>query len=280
LPRQKALGQEDTKTLIELCRSGANASVLAAKYGVSRRTVVRILGRARAEGVAVEVRQGRPKKVEVVRDDRPVVFEIVRVPISVVADLCARFHSYGSAGKISVYNFAVMEDGKPVAAFSWQPPPPGAASSVCPEAPQGVLALSRMVAVPKNERRLRHISKPLRHQMLKLIDRTRWPVLTTYSDEGQGHTGHVYKCSGWHPTIRAERIFYIDSNGKRASISTSDKHNARGLRPGGTTTLQRWEHWACGRGGAAEWMSGHGWKKVPTRHKWRSGNSASTWVKS
>lgn len=34
------------------------------------------------------------------------------------------------------------------------------------------------------------VSKPLRRQMRVEIDRGRWPVLITYSDEGQGHTGH------------------------------------------------------------------------------------------
>jgi tRNA U34 5-carboxymethylaminomethyl modifying GTPase MnmE/TrmE len=57
-------------------------------------------------------------------------------------------------------------------------------------------------ALPREERRLRHISKPLKRQMRDLIDRTRWPVLVTYSDEGQGHLGHVYKCSGWQKTTR------------------------------------------------------------------------------
>jgi len=78
-----------------------------------------------------------------------------------------------------------------VAAYAWQPPPPGASRAVCPEAPEGVLALSRMVAVPRDERRLQHVSTPLRRQMRVLIDRGRWPVLVTYSDEGQGHTGNA-----------------------------------------------------------------------------------------
>lgn len=98
---------------------------------------------------------------------------------------------YRSVGQVFVLAYAVIEDGAPVAAFVWQPPAPGAARSVCPEAPYGVLALSRMVALPRDERRLRHISKPLRAQMRRLIDRGRWPVLVTYSDEGQGHTGYV-----------------------------------------------------------------------------------------
>lgn len=108
-----------------------------------------------------------------------------------VLGLFEKHHAYAGISKSTTYLFAVEEAGHCIAAFAWQPPPPGAAQSICGEAPHGVLALSRMVAVPRAERELRHISKPLRRQMKDLIDRTRWPVLVTYSDEGLGHTGHV-----------------------------------------------------------------------------------------
>jgi hypothetical protein len=32
---------------------------------------------------------------------------------------------------------------------------------------------------------------------MRLIDRTRWPVLLTYADSGQGHTGAIYLAAGW-----------------------------------------------------------------------------------
>lgn len=128
-------------------------------------------------------------------DQRPGTLDEVRA-------LCEAHHGYGSAGGVSAYAFVVVERGTNIAGYAWQPPPPNAAATVCPEAPGGVLALSRMVAVPKDERELKHVSKPLREQVKKLIDRTRWPVLVTYSDEGQGHTGYVYKCSGWEATTR------------------------------------------------------------------------------
>ena len=114
-------------------------------------------------------------------------------------------YPYGGSGRVAVYSFGVLEGSTLVAAFAWQPPPVGAARSVNSHAPHGVLALSRMVSVPKEERRLKHVSKPLRFQMLYLIDRTRWPSLVTYSDEGLGHTGFVYQTSGWKKTTRTLR---------------------------------------------------------------------------
>jgi len=145
--------------------------------------------------------------------------------LSVVRGLCEKYHGYGSCGGTSTYNYCVTEDGNPVAAFSWLPPAFGSAKSVCPEHPAGVLALSRMVAVPKAERQLKHISKPLMIQMKKLIDRSRWPVLVTYSDEGQGHTGYVYQCSGWEMRGRRKSEVYESEFGDRKSSYSSGSRN-------------------------------------------------------
>lgn len=181
------------------------------------------------------------------------MIDIQKISLDSVRSLCERHHGYGSVGGVSVYAFGVIEPSGLVAAYAWQPPPPGAARAICPEAPQGVLALSRMVAVPRTERILKHVSKPLRRQMKILIDRTRWPVLVTYSDEGLGHTGYVYQCSGWEPTAKAMRPVFLNADAKRASSYSNGKSNDRDLVKSGTTTLQRWEHWACARGGAREW---------------------------
>lgn len=197
--------------------------------------------------------------------------------LGVVAALCREHHGYASAGSVAVYSFAVFENGVAVAGFAWQPPPPGCAKAVCPEAPHGVLALSRMVAVPRDARALKHISRPLRHQMRHLIDRGRWPVLVTFNDVGQGHTGHVYKCSGWKRGEERKADTRTADDGSRVSRYSNGKtHPERGTR--GQTTLVRWEHWACDRGHAAEYIAAHGWSRVPTGRRWTSGNPAFTLV--
>lgn len=207
--------------------------------------------------------------------------DLREVTLKDVRDLFVEHHGYKSAGTVQVYAFAVFEGDKIVAAYVWQPPPPGAARAVCPEAPHGVLALSRMVALPKGERELRHVSKPLRKQMRSLIDRTRWPVLLTYSDEGLGHTGHVYLCSGWEKTARVARPVFSDEKGARASSYSNGRHGSRSnVQRTGKTHLQRWEHWACPRGTADAWMASFGWRRVAVVGKvWRSGRQAFTIVK-
>lgn len=195
-----------------------------------------------------------------------------------VAELCEKFHPYGSSGKLSVYAFGVFEGGRIVAGYLWMPPPIGSARSVCPEAPFGVLALSRMVAVPRHERALNHVSKPLRAQMKSEIDRTRWPVLVTYSDSTKGHTGHVYKCSGWEKTTKRQTKFY-EVNGVRVSSYVSGKNRDTTGMDVVKGEIQRWEHWACERGHAFEHMSANGWERVEvTGKKWRNGSQVHTIV--
>ena len=231
-------------------------------------------------------------------------YEIRATTIAEVRDLFARFHPYKGAGNCAVYAFAVIEDEKPVVAYLWQPPPPGAAKSVFKELPAGVLALSRMVATPRDERRLQHISKPLRWQMKNLIDRVRWPVCITYSDESVGHqppcfgpdlskpeqtdceckgpfhTGHVYKCSGWQKTKRRKAPTYTTSDGRRIS-SYSDGGHMKHLPEGvvkGSAWIQRWEQWADGERESLVSAFNSAWERVPVLgKKWKSGLQAYTY---
>lgn len=213
---------------------------------------------------------------------RGVSFVLMPAPLEAVRELCERYHGYQSAGGLATYAFGAYDDAvgwaekRLVAGYSWQPPAPGAAKSIAPEAPHAVLMLSRMVAVPKESRALKHVSKPLMQQMKRLIDRTRWPVLVTYSDEGEGHTGYTYQCSGWEKTTRSQVKTYEDAEGRRVSPYSNGEYAKRqGVVRAGTTWIQRWEHWVCERGYAKAWLETHGWERVAIPgKKWRSGNQA------
>lgn len=201
-------------------------------------------------------------------------------PLSEVDALCARYHAYQGASEVCVYSFGVYEGSDLVAAYAWQPPPYGAARSVNPHAPWSVLSLSRMAAVPRSERALKHVSKPLLRQMKRLIDRTRWPSLVTYSDEGLGHTGYVYQCSGWTPTRREEVNQYEDASGRRTSPYHNGKWSKKDLAFIGKAHVQRWEHHQVPIEESARYIADHGWVRVPIPgKKWKSGNQAFTVVK-
>lgn len=207
-------------------------------------------------------------------------FDIRKATLTEIKPLIEKYHGYKSLGRFCTYALAVIENNTPVAAFVWMPPPLGPATEICPNAPYSVLALSRMVAVPKTERVLKHISKPLKYQMKYLIDRTRWPVLITYSDEGQGHTGYTYQCSGWTPTIKSNRKYYLNEANERTSNYCGGENGKKPLTYGGITTLQRWEHRACSAGEEKRWLEKHGWEHVVVPGKvWKSGNQAYRWVK-
>jgi hypothetical protein len=230
-----------------------------------------------ARGESADATSGRAKRPR---------YDLRAVERSEVLSLFEEHHGYGSLSNSNTYLFAVIESDNPVAAYAWQPPPPGAAKSACPEAPQGVLSLSRMVALPKDQRRLKHISKPLKRQMRQLIDRTRWPVLITYHDEGQlnadgdPHNGFVYECSGWTATVRSKRPVNENSDGARCSSYSNGRHNSRDLVRAGLTWIQRWENRICPKGEALAWMTGHGWRRVivPGR-TWTNGKQAYTYVR-
>lgn len=76
----------------------------------------------------------------------------------------------------------------------WIPPTRSAAEAWAGVAWEGVLALSRLAIepdVPKNAATF------LLAHSVRLIDRSRWPVLVTYADEWRGHTGAIYRAAGW-----------------------------------------------------------------------------------
>ena len=204
----------------------------------------------------------------------PPGYDLRRCDEDTVERLCAAHHGYAGAGRVFFACFAVYEDGRPVAVYAWKPPPPGAAKSAAPDAPWSVLALSRMAAIPRGQRRLNHVSKPLRRQMRTLLDRGRWPVLLTYHDEGQGHTGHVYKCSGWTPTVR-RKATTLTLEGVRVSRYANGITRTPEGAVRGETWLQRWEHRACAAGDEARHMAAAGWVREPIPGKvWRSGRQA------
>jgi len=213
-------------------------------------------------------------------------FIIESCTMSELRDLCERYHPYKSAGRTNVYNFGVREDAVLVAAYSWLPPAPGVNASLSPSAPGAVLALSRMVAVPKDQRQLKHVSKPLKHQMNKnnvdgegRIDRGRWPVLVTYSDESMGHNGYTYQCSGWTATQRKQSPYSTNDEGQRVSVYNNG--SAANVTITGYRWIQRWEHRMCPLGEEAEWMQSNGWHRVEVTGKvWRSGKQQHTWIKS
>lgn len=93
----------------------------------------------------------------------------------------------------------------------WIPPTRAAAEATFPEGKwQRVLALSRFVldpSVPKNG------ASFLLSRSMRLVKRSgEWDCLVTYADEWQGHTGTIYRATGWEYVglTKPERIYTLD----------------------------------------------------------------------
>jgi hypothetical protein len=76
----------------------------------------------------------------------------------------------------------------------WIPPTKTAAQAIAGDGWQGVLSLSRLVVAPEVPT---NGASFLMGRSMKQIDRERWPVLVTYADTNQGHTGAIYKATNW-----------------------------------------------------------------------------------
>lgn len=93
-----------------------------------------------------------------------------------------------------LYRAVVLLHGDAHGAALWIPPTRAAAEALAGERWIGVLSLSRLVvdpALPTNA------ASFLLGASMRMIDRTRWPVLVTYADTNQGHTGAIYKATNW-----------------------------------------------------------------------------------
>ena len=138
--------------------------------------------------------------------------------------LIQQWHYAKGGSNTAVYTHGLFPRGwfwesQCVGAAWWLPPTKSAAMSF-DENWRGVLSLSRLVVspnVPTNA-----ASFLIRHAM-QLIDRDRWPVLVTYADEWQGHTGAIYKAAGWTQDGKSkpERRYVL--NGKMISRKAGPK---------------------------------------------------------
>jgi hypothetical protein len=156
-------------------------------------------------------------------------WEVAKCHLALAQSLTRRFHYSAGGSNTCVLVCGLWRRGQWLdrdchGTTWWLPPTKTAGASVCPENPQGVLALSRVVVVPETPKNA--CSFLIRHSM-RFIDRTRWPVLLTYADEWQGHGGSIYKAlkdAGWMEDgyTKPERT-YVDSAGRMVSRKAGPK---------------------------------------------------------
>jgi hypothetical protein len=108
----------------------------------------------------------------------------------------------------------------------WQPPTRTVGEMLAGCCWGGVLALSRLAVeddIPRNA------ASFLLAGSMRLLDRHRWPVLVTYADTGQGHTGGLYRACGW----------VLDGETVAGDTWTAPDGSQRGRKRGSRTLLAR-----------------------------------------
>lgn len=126
-------------------------------------------------------------------------WEVRDVDIAVAERLVTRFHYAAGASNTSVYLHGLFPVGSfweqdCVGVSWWIPPTKSAAQALAGDQWGGVLALSRLAVAPEVEG---NAATFLMAASLRRIDRKRWPWLVTYADSWRGHTGAIYKATGW-----------------------------------------------------------------------------------
>jgi len=151
---------------------------------------------------------------------------IVRESDDAVAErLCMAFHYSGGAAKTSVYVHGLFPresfwEADCMGAALWMPPTIATARAVAAEDHNGVLALSRLVvdpSVPRNGATF------LLGRAMRLIDRARWPVLVTFADTWRGHTGAIYRATGWRDDGLGQPKAVFTRNGRMMSTKNGTK---------------------------------------------------------
>ena len=115
-----------------------------------------------------------------------------------VAFIEAHHYSHSAARAVSYLHGLFTPEGALVGVAWWMVPiRPAAvyAARICGSGDEkGVLNLSRLVIYP--DQGVGAASWFL-SASIRLIDRSRWPVLLTFADSGEGHGGQIYQATNW-----------------------------------------------------------------------------------
>jgi hypothetical protein len=95
--------------------------------------------------------------------------------------------------------------------------------------PAGALMLHRLVCVPEAPRNA--ASFLLAHSM-RLLDRSAWPVLVTYADSAQGHSGAIYRATNWTDDGVGGGVTYLHPETGRQISSLGPGGQFRSCPPG------------------------------------------------
>ena len=131
-------------------------------------------------------------------------------------------HSAPNTGQtFGLYRRADLPLAPLLGAALWLPPTKRAGEAVAGADWNGVLSLSRLVVSPEAPR---NAATFLLASSMRLLDRGRWPVLLTYADTHQGHTGAIYKATGWQLDAVTSAGSYFVRDGRQVGRKRGNRN--------------------------------------------------------
>jgi hypothetical protein len=86
----------------------------------------------------------------------------------------------------------------------------------------GAMVLARLVVAPEAPK---NAASFLLSKSMRLIDRKAWPVLMTYADSAQGHTGAIYRATNWQYDGIGGALTYVNpATGEQRSSLGGGSH--------------------------------------------------------
>lgn len=125
-------------------------------------------------------------------------YAIIPIALAQAKELVEQYHYAGSSPSAATRCYGLTKKDAPetlLGAAVFRPAPIGAAKAQCPEDPQKVLCLSRLVVVPgvPQNAATYFLARCLR----QLGQEKKWTLVVTYADTWQQHEGNIYKASNW-----------------------------------------------------------------------------------
>lgn len=146
--------------------------------------------------------------------------------MAIARDLVTRHHYARGASKqaVAVHGLFAREDSfwdqRCRGVAWWLPPSRAVAVSLGGGTPTGVLGLSRLAVAPDVPG---NAATFLMARSMRLIDRSRWPVFVTYADTWRGHTGAIYRATGWREDGRTVAKPVYTLHGRLVSAQAADR---------------------------------------------------------
>jgi hypothetical protein len=143
-------------------------------------------------------------------------YEIREYTLAPCAAFIREHHYAGGCSNTAVMSAGMFRSGVMVGAALWLPPTRVCAETVDRGEWRRVLSLSRLAVAPGEPQNAASIL--IGWCVRSLRGAGKWSHLVTFADESQGHTGTIYRATGWTYVGRTKPLArWVDADGRQVS---------------------------------------------------------------